>query len=133
MPIRDLLAYVVAGAMLCFSAVAVAEDLWSLYGPGCNANGIPEKTCLCSMDQVSKVHGRQAARYVGLEMVMRENEAAAIRDAIGEDKAFAASSLFDTAQNTGCSSASLEGNYAGSSSGAATMSGAAQASDAASQ
>ena len=113
-----------------YSGIAAAESLWSLYEPGCLANGVDPEPCLCILDEVVKAHGEKAARFVGLEMQMRDEEAAAIRDAIGEDKAFAASSMFDIAQNKHCSAgrlARLKGKYTGSSSGAAAVSSSAAA------
>ena len=127
----------VMGCFFAFSSgIAAAESLWSLYEPGCLASGIDSEPCLCILDEVVKAHGEKAARYVGLEMHMRDSEAAAIRDVIGEDKAFAASSIFDIAQNKHCSAgrlARLKGKYTGSSSGAVAISSSAVAADGQSQ
>ena len=93
---------------------AQGQDLWSIYEPACNSNGIDRNQCLCILDEVVTTHGEDAARYVGLDMVLRYDEAAALMEKIGEDKAFAASDLFDVAQNKSCSSgrlARLEGTY----------------------
>lgn len=99
------------------AAQSQAEDLLSLYQPACNANGIGSDECICILDAVVTTHGEQAARYVGLDMSMRSEEAGAVFDAIGEDRAFAASSTFDVAQNRDCTPgrvARLKGSYAGS-------------------
>ncbi|PVV12317.1 MAG: hypothetical protein B6D72_08320 [gamma proteobacterium symbiont of Ctena orbiculata] len=96
---------------------AIAEDLWTLYQPACLANGIDPDPCICILDEVVKAHGEQAARYVGLDMSMRHEEANAILAVIGEDKAFAAGSMFDIAQNRNCTSgrvARLKGSYSSS-------------------
>ncbi|MEW8585461.1 MAG: DUF4114 domain-containing protein [Candidatus Thiodiazotropha sp.] len=93
---------------------ATTEDLWSLYEPACLANGIDPDPCICILDEVVKAHGEKAARYVGLDMSMRHEEASAILADIGEDKAFAAGSMFDIAQNWDCSPgriARLKGTY----------------------
>lgn len=125
----------VLGSFVLFSGgVTSAEDLWSLYEPACLSNGIDSDPCRCILDEVVKTHGEKAARYVGLEMLLRYEEATAMRDAIGEDKAFAASSLFDIAQNKHCTAgrlARLKGTYTGSGTGTAAASITATASDAA--
>ncbi|MEW8508096.1 MAG: hypothetical protein AB2598_15470 [Candidatus Thiodiazotropha sp.] len=96
------------------TAPASAVNLWSLYKPACLANGIDPDPCICILDEVVKAHGEQAARYVGLDMSMRHDEANAILAVIGEEKAFAAGSTFDIAQNKNCSAgriARLKGTY----------------------
>lgn len=114
-------AHLAAILLLLPMAAAADEELWSLYQPACLAGGIDPNPCLCILDEVVRVHGEDAARFVGLDMLMRYDEAAALRDAIGEDKAFAASSLFDLAQNKNCSAgrlARLKGLYTGAGTGA---------------
>ena len=107
------------------TAPAWAEDLWSIYDPACNANGIDPDRCLCILDTVVTNHGEAAARYVGLDMVLRYDEAAAILEQIGEDKAFAAGDSFDLAQNKDCSAgriARLKGTYVNGETGEASAS-----------
>ena len=122
----------VSVSLALFTPQAKTEDLWSLYEPACNANGIDPDPCICILDEVVEAHGEQAARYVGLDMSMRYDEAGAILEVIGEDRAFAASSMFDVARNKDCTAgriARLQGTY--SNSGSNRASGSASASGAA--
>ena len=131
--LRNYLGSFVVGSLIVFSSgIVAAEDLWTLYEPACLANGIDSDPCLCILDEVVKTHGEKAARYVGLEMHMRDEEAASIREVIGEDKAFAASSMFDIAQNKHCSAgrvARLKGTYTGPGPESAAVSGMAAVAD----
>ena len=122
-------------AALLIGGVSTAQqhDLWPIYEDACNSNGIDRKRCLCILDDVVTVHGEDAARYVGLDMVLRYDEAAALLEKIGEEKAFAASDQFDVAQNKSCSSgrlARLEGTYVTAAPAAAVSSSAAVAANA---
>ena len=127
-------------ALICASLLAGltgvhAQTLWPIYEPACNSNGIDPDRCLCILDEVVTAHGEEAARYVGLDMLLRYDEAAAVMEKIGEEKAFAASELFDVAQNKSCSSsrlARLQGKYTTATSGGAAVASEAIASEAAS-
>ncbi|MEL7538073.1 MAG: hypothetical protein AAFM91_13565 [Pseudomonadota bacterium] len=96
------------GLLVAFLAVpAHSANLWSLYQPACASNGIGDEECQCIMKLLVERHGEDAARYVGLDMNLKYEEAAAVLASIGEDKAFAAGDMFDIAQNKDCSSSRL--------------------------
>ncbi|MEM1435444.1 MAG: hypothetical protein AAGG11_15400 [Pseudomonadota bacterium] len=127
---KDLRARAAAWVVLLLSATAQATELWPLYEAACGAHGIDPDRCRCVLGAVVEGHGEAAARYVGLEMVLRDEEAATIRDNIGEDRAFAASSRFDVALNQTCTAervGRLKETYRDAPSGAAAASEAAAA------
>ena len=112
---RVHLMIVTAALAVVTPASAADEDtLRSVYGSACSSNGIDEKQCFCILDVVVDKHGETAARFVGLDMSLRYDEAFAILEEIGEDAGFAASSTFEDAQHKECSTgrlARLEGTY----------------------
>lgn len=96
-----------AAAVALVAGVSQAADLWSVYQPACSSNGIPDEQCRCIQKLVVDTHGEAAARYVGLDMTLRYDEASVILEQIGEDKAFAAADTFDVALNKDCTSGRL--------------------------
>lgn len=86
---------------------AAASDLSALFKSACLANGVGEEKCSCIFRELVDTHGEKPARFVALDMNLRYDEANALKDEIGEENAFAASELFDIAQNKDCSSSRL--------------------------
>ncbi|MEM1264132.1 MAG: hypothetical protein AAGH76_17165 [Pseudomonadota bacterium] len=106
---------VVVGLLVLGQPVGAA-DLMTLFGPACASVGIDTDRCQCVVAQVVERHGEGAARYVGLDMNLRYDEAAEQLAAVGESQAFAASETFEVAQNTTCSAARLarqQGSWSG--------------------
>ncbi|MEM7217836.1 MAG: hypothetical protein AAF515_05685 [Pseudomonadota bacterium] len=81
---------------------ASGATLWSIFGPGCEANGYGAKRCRCAMNEIVRLHGEPAARAVGYDMILRYDEAAALRDELGEDRVSGASEAFDLALHRQC-------------------------------
>ena len=96
-----------AAVTLLASAPASANELASLFESACASVGIDPDRCFCVRDEVIAKHGEGAARYLALDMNMRYDEAAAALEQVGEDKAFAASDTFESAQHKECSSGRL--------------------------
>lgn len=121
---KVILAIVLMVIFTTLSSVTHAQSLWSMYEPGCNSSGIAPETCRCSMDEVVEAHGEAAARYVGLEMILRYDEASALKEQIGEDKAYAAGAAFEAAQYKECAAgrlARLKGTYESAGASATTQ------------
>ena len=101
-------------------AQAVSDQDWN---DACASMGIDSGPCACIRQTVTRTHGEEAASAVILDMLLRYDEAEAMRERVGEEKVWAASELFDIAQNGACApsnyAATMASNEAASASGAA--------------
>ncbi len=80
-------------------AHAVSDQDWN---DACASLGIDSGPCACIRQTVTRTHGEAAASAVILDMLLRFDEAEAMRERVGEEKVWAASELFDIAQNGAC-------------------------------
>ena len=96
-----------------------AAEINAVFADACSANGIDPAPCECIVQSLLPTHGADAVLAVGLEMVLRYDEAEAIKAQLGEDAVMNASWDFDTLQNSTCSATALAGQ-SGDVSGAAS-------------
>ncbi len=118
------------GSNAVLASGEAANSVWELMEPACNANGIDPGPCRCIMNAVIERHGVEAATVVALEMQLRDDEAAALKEQIGEDQAMNASIYFDEVQNGACANAPPPADGGGGTA-SSSMEGAASATDAA--
>ena len=79
-----------------------ATDIRAVYADACSAHGIDPPKCDCIVDGLLASHSANAIMANGLGMVLRDEEAVALTDQVGESAVWAASDTFDLLQNTSC-------------------------------
>ncbi|MEO0550707.1 MAG: hypothetical protein AAFZ91_12365 [Pseudomonadota bacterium] len=82
-------------------------DVRIIYAGACGAHGMDAPKCACVVDGLLAEHSVEAIMANGLGMVLRDDEAVALTDQVGEPAVWAASDAFDLLQNTTCSDASM--------------------------
>lgn len=78
------------------------DDLWELYEPACLSHGIDEALCRCIMAAVIDAAGVNAAAWLASDMILMEDQAAALLRDIGYEQATLAGDTFEAAQNGAC-------------------------------
>ncbi len=75
---------------------------WDMLQPICNSEGIDDDRCKCLLDLMVAEVGVDAAMYVAMTGWMHDDEAAALKDDIGEQRAKRASDIYAYEQDKTC-------------------------------
>ena len=103
------------------------DATWQHLQPVCNSEGIDDDRCKCLLDLMVAEVGVDGAMYVAISGWMHDDEAAALKDDIGEQRANRANDIYAFEQDITCVQA---GDDEGEPSGEMAIAGEAAADDA---